>query len=244
MSFDGDQFAPISAAASNPPKVYSYFSDDNLATVLTTGYFAEKKFQLGESDWILAVLADGNVLLQVLADTSSVKAVEIGGLPADNFAGGFFDYNDLATQTTPISVTGGGGFVKLTNDGLGVNTNKDYPPSGITDIWDASNDRFDFSELKLGDMIDIRLDLEVTTTSPNQEIDVRLFLGVGATEYSIAFVETSFKSAGAQPVDRYNGIYIGNALTLNNFGEFRIQSDGNATVKVNGWYCKIIRRGV
>lgn len=243
MAFNGNSFAPVSAAASNPPRVYSYASDDNLAAVLTAGYFTDKKFQLDEGDWILAVLADGNVLLQVLPDTSSVAQVNISGIPTDNFTGGFFDYNDLGTATTPISVTGGGGFVKLTNDEAGANTNKDYPPNGVTDVWDASNDRFDFSELNLGDMIDIRLDIEVTTTSPNQEVETVLVLGVGAFEYSIPFDKTSYKNAGTQQINRFNGIYIGNALTLNNFGEFRVQSDGNATVKVNGFYCKIIRRG-
>ena len=243
MSFDGNQFAPISSAASNPPKVYSYRSDDNLVAVTAPGYFADKKFQLGENDWILAVLGDGNVLLQVLADTQSVQPVEISGLPIDNFKGGFFDYNDVATQSTPIVVTGGGGFVKLTNDEQGAFTNKDYPPAGVTDIWDSINNRFDFSELNLGDMIDLRLDLEVTTTSPNQELDIRLFLGIGQSEYSVPFVKLTYKTAGAQAINRFNGIYIGNLVTLNGFGEFRIASDANATVKVNGWYCKIIRRG-
>ena len=53
---------------------------------------------------------------------------------------GILDYNDVATQTTPIEVTGGAGFVDLTNDEQGSSTNKLYPPLGVTDVWDADND--------------------------------------------------------------------------------------------------------
>lgn len=243
MPFTQDTFSPASAAASNAPKIFSYSSDDNTVTVITTGYFEQKKHQLEKGDWILAVLSDGDVLLQVLADTSSVKVVDIGGLPSDIYAGGFFDYNDAATSTTPINVVGGGGFVKLTNDEAGPFTNKAYPPAGVTDVWDEVANEFDFTQLKLGDMVDFRLDLTVTTTSPNQELDVRLFLGVGAGEYSIPFVLTNIKSTGTVNLNRYNGIYMGDTNTLNNPGEFRIQSDSNATVVVNGWYVKIIKRG-
>jgi len=243
MPFTQNTFAPVSASASNAPRVYSYSSSDNAVTVITAGYFESKKYQLEEGDWILAVLSDGDVLLQVLSDTSSVKVVDISGLPADNYAGGFFDYNDAATSTTPINVVGGGGFVKLTNDEAGPFTNKAYAPAGVTDVWDAVANEFDFTQLKLGDMVDFRLDLTVTTTSPNQDVDVRLFLGVGAGEYSIPFVLTNIKSTGTVNLNRYNGIYMGDTNSLNNPGEFRIQSDSNATVVVNGWYVKIIKRG-
>ena len=155
---------------------------------------------------------------------------------------GFFDYNDLATQTTPISVTGGGGYFVLTNDTLGPNTTRLYAPDGISDIWNPSTNSFDFTQLSLGDMVDIRLDVEVTTTSSNTVVDVDLFLG-SATPYQISFItHANFKSTGSYDLIRYNGIYIGNNDTLNNPAQFKIICDINTTVKVKGWYCKITRR--
>ena len=243
MSFTQETFATIGSQSSDSPKVYSYSSSDVLAVVMGAGYFTAKRFQLSEGDWIMAVLGDGNALLKVNADLISASDAAVSSLPSDNFSGGFFDYNDLATASTPIVVTGGGGFVKLTNDEAGPQTLKTFAPNGVTDVWDAANDEFDWSDLSLGDMVDIRVDLLVTTSSPNQTVDVRLFLAVGGSEYSIPFEEAFVKTSGANVINRYNGIYLGDTNTLNNPGEFRIASDGNATVIVNGWYCKVIKQG-
>lgn len=177
---------------------------------------------------------------EIIADFAAF-AVMAGG--ADNFNGGFVDYNDLATQTTPITVTGGGGFVTLTNDGEGANTNETYLPSGITSVYDKV-ESFDFTQLKLGDMLDIRLDIQVIIASVNTEVEVDLFLGTGGGAYQIPFEpKLNFKSTGTFNINRFNGIYMGDTNTLDNSGKFKMSSDKTCTVKVNGWYVKIIRKG-
>lgn len=153
---------------------------------------------------------------------------------------GYADYNDLATHTTPISVAGNSVFVDITNDGLGTYTNINLP-SGVTKVWDTTLNEFDWTELSIGDMIDIRLDLTVTTTAPSQQVIIVLELG-GAYPYEILFTENTFKTAGVHNINRFNGIYIGNADTLSGGGKFKIKSDGTLSVVVNGWYCKVIKR--
>ena len=161
----------------------------------------------------------------------------------DIFNGGFYDYNDLATTASPITVTTAT-HTLLTNDGAGALTNKTYKPTGDTDVWDVSINSFDWSELKLGDMIDLRLDFDLITTSTNTEIEVDLHLGTGAGAYKIPFIsELKFKAKGTYKVNRFNGIYLGDANTLDNGGQFKIMADKNCTVVVNGWYCKIIKIG-
>ena len=156
---------------------------------------------------------------------------------------GFLDYADLATQTTPISVTGGAGAISIPNDGSGSYSNYLYPPSGVTKVWDSTTQLFDWSELSLGDMIDIRLNLEVTTLSLNTAINVDLHLGSGGSAYSVPFITASnIKTVGTYSLIRFNSIYMGNLDTLNNGGVFKISSDNNITYKVIGWYCKIIKR--
>lgn len=156
---------------------------------------------------------------------------------------GFLDYADLATQTTPVSVTGGAGELPIPNDAAGAYTVLSYPPDGVTQVWDATAQSFDWSELSLGDMIDIRLNLEVTTTAVNTGISVNLHLGSGGSAYTVPFItSTNFKTVGTYQLIRYNGIYIGNTDTLNNGGVFKISADQNITYKVIGWYCKIIKR--
>lgn len=160
--------------------------------------------------------------------------------PAKGTSLGWFDYNDLATQTTPINVVGGVDSI-LSNDGLGAFTNKTYPPVGVTDLWDASSNLFDFSELKLGDTVDIRLDLEVTTSVANQEVEVILEMAVGGSVYEIPFTYNQFKASGSYTINRFTGIYMGDTNTLNNGARFLVRSPSACTVKINGWY---IRAGI
>jgi hypothetical protein len=174
--------------------------------------------------------------------TQKMKSSDLG--PADLWDFGIFDYADLATTTTPITVPTGIVWTPITNDGAGANTYKNLPDTDVTDIWNTSTNVFDFSELSIGDMIDIRLDLEITTSGPNQEYGVVLELGQGVTPYRIPFaVNTNVKLAGTVSMNRYNGIYIGNALTKDNPGQFLVASNGAATVTVNGWYCKVVKKG-
>ena len=153
---------------------------------------------------------------------------------------GFLDYNDAATASTPIVITGGAGYVYLTNDEAGPFTTKTYSPTGVTDVWDESIDKFDWGDLELGDMVDIRLDIEVTTSGANQMYDVVLEMSTDGTPFDIPFETQLVKSAGAVNVNRYNGIYLGSTGVLNNRARFKILSDGNATVIVRGWYCKVL----
>jgi hypothetical protein len=174
------------------------------------------------------------------------KTVGVSGasIPADNFSGGLFDYNDAATAITPISVTGGNAPLVLTNDAAGPFTNTAYAPVGVTSVWDEVADEFDWTELGLGDMVDIRLDITVTTLSVNTEVKVDLHLGVGGGEYTIPWVNpVNIKATGTYKNVTYNGVYLGDSNTLDNTANFRISSDKNCTVVVNGWYVKIIRRG-
>lgn len=153
---------------------------------------------------------------------------------------GWFDYNDAATATTPITVTGGGGEVALTNDELGTLTNKAYPPENVTDVWDATGGVFDWSELSLGDVVEIRLDVDVIIASVNTEIFIDLHLGTGGSAYTIQFTAAqNFKTAGTHKVVRYMGIYMGDTNTKDNGGQFKISADKTCTVKVNGWFCKV-----
>lgn len=158
------------------------------------------------------------------------------------FKVGFVDYNDLATATTAITHSGSGGYIKLTNDISGAYTNTSYFPTGITTLWNTTNNQLDFTELSLGDMVDIRVDIVVTTTANNQDVDLKFRLGIGGSAYDLVFHHVSPKAAGTYNIVRYMGLYMGDTNTLNNPAEIMIDTDASADIKVNGWYCKITRR--
>jgi len=196
---------------------------------------------LAQDDWLHAVdVSDTSGSAE--GTSKKVKVSEVK--PPDNCRIGILDYNDTATTGTPLVVTVVGSPVPLPNDELGSFTNKLYTAVGVTDVWDASAGEFDFSDLKLGDMIDIRLDVILHTTSVNTQIDIALRLGLGASEYRVPFItEANFKNTGDHPLTNFNGIYMGDTNTLNNGAYFEITTDKDCTLTVNGWYCKVLVRG-
>lgn len=157
---------------------------------------------------------------------------------------GYFDYNDLATQTTPISLASGVPS-RLTNDSAGPFTVLDRGPYGVSTIWDTATNAFNFSQLSLGDTIDIRLDIDVTTTSPTQNVKVYLRLGEGSpSQYDITFIDREYKTTGAHKITDFSSIYIEYEDIRDSPASFYIETDDTGSVKVNGWYNRIIRAGV
>jgi hypothetical protein len=174
-----------------------------------------------------------------VADATATINSTVSG---NNLTGGFIVYNDLATTGTPINHIGGATTI-LTNDELGPQTLKTYAPIGVDDIWDASGNTFDFTQLSNGDTVEIRLNVNVTTTSLNQEIEIDLVLGVGAFDYEVPYAHSFYKSIGTKREGGFEGIYMGDDNTRLNDAHFVFKSDDDATITVNGWYCKITRRG-
>lgn len=153
---------------------------------------------------------------------------------------GFEDYGDTGTS---ISL-GNGVFTDLTNDGA--TTNKTYKlPDGRGDIWNTSTNRFDWSAagLQLGDTVDIRVDVVVTTTNANDNILLALDLGLGGSEYTLDILNLPLKVASSYEITAWTSVYMGDANTLNNPAKLSMHSDntGNSVV-VNGWYVRTLPR--
>ena len=168
----------------------------------------------------------------------------IGTESPDSFSGGWADYEDVATTGSPIAVSAVPAV--LTNDGLGVDTNTSYLPvggNGITQLWDTSSNGFDFSDLEVGDMVDIRMDITMIITSNNTAVDVDLYMGSGGSIVVPFISQQNFKSTGSFEVIRYMGIYIGSEDVRDNLAQLKISADNNCTCIVNGWYIKATRRG-
>lgn len=152
----------------------------------------------------------------------------------------WFDDNDLATATTPISHTGGASNTYLTDDGLGPFTNE-YNPDSKDRLWNASTNKFDFTSLKQGDMVEFRGDIEVDTASANQEIDIVISLAEGESfPYELNIIHFYYKSISAgNKVTFLWRVYMGDAQTRLGGARFRFISADNADIKVNGWFYNI-----
>jgi len=168
----------------------------------------------------------------------------IGTASPDGFSGGWADYADVATTGSPIAVTAVPAV--LTNDGLGVDTNTTYLPiggNGITQLWNTSSNGFDFSDLNVGDMLDIRMDISVIIASVNTVVDVNLLMGTGGSVVVPFISDHNYKATGTFKVIRYMGIYIGSEDVRDTLAQLKIEADKNCTCIVHGWYIKAIRRG-
>lgn len=150
---------------------------------------------------------------------------------------GVQDFGDVATQTTPIAVSNGS-WSDLPNDGLGALSSQVYSVIGHGPIYNASSGEFEFTDLALGDMIMIRVDVEFLTTSPNTEVALRLAFGP-AFAFGLPFDRTAFKSAasaGSGQRVRYFPFQMKTLDTLNNPAKLQATTDsGSVTIKVNGW---------
>jgi hypothetical protein len=152
----------------------------------------------------------------------------------------WFDDNDTLTGTTPISHTGGATNTYLTNDSLGSFTNQ-YNPDSKARLWNAATNKFDFTSLKTGDIIEFRGDIEVSTASANQEIDILMSLAEGqASPYELSISHYYYKVISASnKITFMFRIYMGDPGTEAGGSRFRIASTDNATIKVNGWFYSV-----
>lgn len=145
---------------------------------------------------------------------------------------GWVDYNNTEAA---VALTVAGTEYVITNDGAGPFTNKGFIPEGHGELWDTTNDKFDFSSLKLGDVVLYRFDFIFNASSVNREAEVNLHLGTGGSAYVLPVAHRSFKASGAKPMGGLGFIYMGDNNTLNNGGQFKAQSDGTGdTMKNNG----------
>lgn len=150
---------------------------------------------------------------------------------------GVYNYDDSVTN---INISVADTWYPITNADSGPQSLK-YPVNNIADIYNTTTQAFDFSGLSLGDSVDIRLDLDVTSTARNQDFDVSLFLADDTgTPIQVPFiVEQSFKFAGTRKILRFSSTFIGSTLVKDNEARFKIRSSDPGSVVVRGWYVRV-----
>ena len=142
-----------------------------------------------------------------------------------------------------INHIGGTNSTLLTNNGLGLFTIS-YPPYGMTNsIWNSSTNRFDFTSLSIGDMINIQVDMEISSSSTDQEIEIYLVLGEGSLgEYNLTYANGGLlKRNATYPFVANSGILINNVYVRDNPAKLIFKSTSNSTINVKGWYITISR---
>lgn len=156
---------------------------------------------------------------------------------------GWYNYNHSGA-TVPILLAST--FYDLINNAAGVNTNTSFNIPGAATIWNTSTNRFDFTNLVIGDVLELRVDVVITTTTVNTAVDLVLELAVGTgTPVELPIVaQRDIKTAGTYQLTFNVPFFLGSALTKNNPARLKVRADKTgSTVAINGWFIYVIRRG-
>ncbi len=167
-----------------------------------------------------------------------------GGLDHINNLDGVADYNDAATQTTPI-ILSANTWTTIPNDGQGIATNLNYMPANVTRLLDTSNGQFLFDELDLGDNVVIRNDFSVTPNTNNAALKLRYLLGAGGAAYILEKTLPRLDAGSGQPYRfslNTDMIYLGDLNTKNNPVTVQINLSTNGTLVNAGTAFGVNRR--
>jgi len=157
---------------------------------------------------------------------------------------GTFHYADLATQTVPLVILPATP-KKLTNDAEGVYTNLANTPYGVSSVWNTATNQLDFTQLSLGDTLTFRLDAIITTSAINQTTKAYIKFGVGSlSEFDLIISHAGIKTAGSYPFVSEVSFDLAYQDIVDNPAEIYIESDDDATIKINGWYIEILRKNI
>jgi len=236
MAFTNETLSHV-GGSSPAPRIYTYYTNDSQATVTSANYFSEASTKLQVNDLIHII--NTTLVYTVVVTAVSKKSVTIArsGLTSAGYA----VYEDSRVTTTTLAA---GVFTIIPNDALGTNTTNAYLPLGVTNLWNAGTSSFDFSELAVGDAVEMRIIVQPTTTSNNTEIELDLFLGSGGAQYKVPFITTqNFQFAGLFEATRYTSFPIRDEDTRTSPAQFKAIADKNCTLQTDDFFVKVTRNG-
>lgn len=236
MAFTNETLSHV-GGSSPAPRIYTYYTSDSQATVTSANYFNEASTKLQVNDLIHII--NTTLVYTVVVTAVSKKSVTIArsGLTSAGYA----VYEDSRVTTTTLAA---GVFTIIPNDALGTNTTNAYLPLGVTNLWNPGTSSFDFSELAVGDAVEMRIIVQPTTASNNTEIELDLFLGSGGAQYKVPFITTqNFQFAGLFEATRYTSFPIRDEDTRTSPAQFKAIADKNCTLQTDDFFVKVTRNG-
>ena len=151
----------------------------------------------------------------------------------------WFDANDAGTTASPIVHTGTATDTYLTNDVAGSSTTS-YNPNSKDALWDAGTNKFNFTSLKIGDTVELRIDITITNAAA-QEINLLMSLAEGSgSPYELNISHAYYKTASSsEQITALFRIYMGDETTRTGGARVRFTSLAASNITVNGWFYQI-----
>ena len=189
-------------------------------------HFAIHSIRMDDEDQ-LVVKANNNKTFVV----PMLKAADIGG---------FADYNDTSTASTPVTLADDV-WTDLPNNGEGAFTNLKLP-SGVTRMLDPTTGSILLDELPIGSSVIIRMDYTVFPTSNNASLSFRYELGNGSNSYTLETTVSKLDDGAGKGyrqalVTHY--IYVGDSNTKDNPVQPQVKLSGGGTLTNAGMVMEI-----
>ena len=187
------------------------------------------------------ILPDGNPL----NGTQITQSSTIG--PSDLWDFGAYNYVHSGNQ----NIDGGSGFggyffsdpQDVRNNDNGNGSFVSSPDLGPSDLWNTVTNRFDFSDLSVGDMVDIHIELEIDPSTTNSIFDLWLEMGLGGTQRIVKFLHFKSSENSVYTTSSYKGIFMSDSSDITNPARFRCAADQDVQIQECRFYCKLIRKG-
>ncbi len=171
----------------------------------------------------------------------TIRIHEQNGGGGSTVQNGFIDYND----TTGIVNITANTWTTIPNNGLGAFTNKNYKPSGVTELMDTSTGAIDTTELSLGDTIIVRNDFKINPNTNNALLEFRYQLGSGGGLYTLETIVARLDSGSGQDYRfslKPDLIYMGDENTRLNPIALQVRLSTNGTISNAGTVIQVIKR--
>jgi len=186
-------------------------------------------------------------IVEVVSDTNKVvEIVERGAQGISGGGGGFIDYNDTNTSTSPVTLLANT-WTTIPNDGLGAFTNKNYKPNGVTELMNTSTGAIDPTELNLGDSILIRNDYTITPSTNNALLKFRYGLGDVSAGNNYTLEKIVGRLDSGSGIDYRESlvtdlIYMGDLNTRDNPIYLQVNLSSDGTLVNAGSVIQVIKR--
>ncbi len=193
---------------------------------LPLGHFALYSVTI-DDDYQLTVRCNNNKTFVI----PTLRPIDIGG---------FADYNDTSTSTTPVTLLDDT-WTSIPNNGEGLFTNIKLP-TGVTRMLDPTTGAILLDELPIGSSVIIRMDYTITNTTNNASLDFRYTLGGGSGAYTLETTVNRLDKGSGLPyrqalVAHY--IYVGDNNTKDNPCQPQVKLTGGGTLVNSGMVLEV-----
>jgi len=181
-------------------------------------------------------------VVSALPNINKVKAADLNEIKESVNAiyddkGGFANYEDLATITTPIVLTADT-WTNLTNDKQGDHTTEVYKPAYVTgSLWNTAASKIDFTEVPIGKVVLLKVDFQIVQTANNTILECQI-VGGGHT---MQVLTTEMKSSGDDHhYSVTNMVWVEDAAMQTAGMNVQLRTSNNSQVEVHNIMITII----